>query len=300
MKEDKGYKLAIGIINWNTANLLNKCLTSISNSKTDFSYKVFVVDNNSDDNSLSVIKTYKKVRLLQNKENLGMAASLNQIINCSDSEYLLFLHPDTEIGKNTIQNMLKFMDSYPKISVAGPKLVYPNNKIFLSCHKFPTLINLLKEAQGLNGVYMRWADHSKIQCVDIIASACFFLRRDTLKSVGLFDEKFTNWMSEWDLCYRITESNEKMYKIVYAPISTVIHHEGMSETYLEYKKHSYPIANLMLERLLMFYEKHYSKSSIYALRIFSLTILALKSARYLYDKKRIKGYFEAVKMIFQY
>ncbi len=293
----KGDKLVIGIVNWNTANLLDRCLASVFGSKTDFTYRVIVVDNASDDDSLNIIKKYKKVKLLQNKENLGMAASLNQIINCSKSEYLLFLHPDTEISKDTLQNMLKFMDSYPKISVAGPKLIYPNGKIFLSCHKFPTLINLLKEAQGLNGVYMRWADHNRIQCVDIIASACFFLRRDTLESVGLFDEKFTNWMSEWDLCYRLKESTDKLHKIIYAPISTVTHYEGMSDTSLEYKKHSYPIANLMLERLLMFHKKHYSKPNVYALRIFSLITLTLKSVRYFYDRKRIRGYFEAIKTI---
>ncbi len=295
----KGYKLAIGIVNWNTASLLDKCLASVFGSKTGFSYKVFVVDNDSDDNSLSVIKKYKKAKLLRNKKNLGMAASLNQIINCSTSEYLLFLHPDTEIDRNTIQNMLKFMDSYPKISVAGPRLVYPNNKIFLSCHKFPTLINLLKEAQGLNGVYMRWANHDKIQCVDIIASACFFLRRSVLESAGLFDEKFTNWMSEWDLCYRLKESTDKPHKIVYAPISTVTHYEGMSDTSLEYKKHSYHIANLMVERLLMFYKKHYSILDVYALKLLSLAMLTLKSARYFYCRERASGYFEACKIIFR-
>jgi len=287
--------LSIGIVNWNTANLLDKCLKSVFTSKTNYSYQVHVIDNNSDDNSLSILKKYKKAKCVVNKANSGMAASLNQIIKSTESEFLLFLHPDTEISPDTIQKMIDFMKRNPQVSVCGPKLVYPNNKIFLSCHKFPTLFALLKESIGLNGVYMRKADHSKTQSVDIIASACFFIRRDALKSAGLLDERFTNWMAEWDLCYRIKKM--KIGKVVYAPISKVIHYEGMSNTSLAYKKNSYPIADLMLTSLLLFYRKHYSRMKLYLLKMFILSNLGLKYIRWCYDPERRIGYLKGIKTI---
>ncbi|MFA5142301.1 MAG: glycosyltransferase family 2 protein [Candidatus Woesearchaeota archaeon] len=287
--------LTIGIVNWNTGNLLDKCLKSVFDSKTDYSYQVNVVDNNSDDDSLQIIKRDKRIKCLLNKDNNGMAASLNQIIKSTESEFLLFLHPDTEISPDTIQKMIDFMKRNPDISVCGPRLIYPNGQIFLSCHRFPTLIALLKESIGLNGVYMRKADYSKIQSVDIIASACLFIRRNTLLKTGLLDERFTNWMAEWDLCYRIKKL--KNGKIIYAPISKVIHYEGMSDTTLKYKKHSFHIADLMTASLLLFYKKHYSKFELYLLKIFTFSNFGLKYVRWCYDSERRIGYSRGIKTI---
>lgn len=282
--------LTIGIVNWNTAYHLDKCLNSIFKSQTQYKYQVYVVDNNSEDNSLKIIKRYKKIKLIQNKENIGMAASLNQIIKQTNSEYLLFLHPDTEISQDTIQKILDFMHIHPQIGIAGPKLVYPNNKIFLSCHMFPTITALLKENLGLNGLYMRKANHNKIQSVDIIASACIFIRYSALQQIGLFDEKFTNWMSEWDLAYRLKKQTKQ--KIVYAPITNVIHYETMSNTNLEYKKHSYPIADKMIQKLLLFYKKHYSWFWLIQLKKFIIWSFILKSIGH---PSRARHYRKAIK-----
>ena len=287
-------QLTIGIVNWNTAEHLKKCLNSIFKSKTHFQYEVYIVDNNSSDNSFEIISRYKKVKLIQNKENIGMAASLNQIIKATDSEYLLFLHPDTEISEDTIEKMLKFLNKYPLIGIAGPKLVYPNNKIFYSCHKFPTIINLIKDEIGLNGVYMRKANHNKIQKVDIIASAAIFIRRHLFGEIGLLDERFTNWCAEWDFAYK---AKEKGHARVYAPITKVIHYEIMSDTNLEYKKHSYPIANIMLERLLLFYKKHYSWISMMLLKKLTILRLIIKSIIY---PKRFRDYWKAIKFTISY
>jgi GT2 family glycosyltransferase len=292
--------LTICIVNWNTANLLDKCLSSIYSSVTRYQYEIYVVDNNSNDDSLQIVRRYKKVKLMQNKENCGMAASLNQIISKSSkskSKYLLFLHPDTEIGKDTIETMLYFMEKNPDIAVTGPRLVYPNDKIFLSCHKFPTISALLMESLNLNGVYMKRADHTKIQKVDIIASACLFMRRKIMEDIGLFDERFTNWMAEWDLCYRI--KHKKAGKIVYAPISRVIHYEGMSDTTLKYKKYSFYIANLMLANLILFYKKHYSQIELFLLKVFSDLNLSLKLVRWFYSKERREGYLKGIRILFQ-
>jgi len=285
--------LTIALVNYNTAHHLKKCLDSIAESKTSYKYQIYVIDNNSSDNSIDVAKQYKNINLIQNKDNPGMAASLNHVLKTTNSEYYLFLHPDTEIERNTIQTMIDFLHKYPTIAIAGPKLIYPNNKIFLSCHKFPTITNLIKEKLGLNGVYMRKANHTKIQEVDIIASACMFIRKTAINN-QLFDDKFTNWCAEWDLAYQLKQEKRK---IVYAPITTVIHYEAMSETDLEYKKHSYPIAEIMLERLLLFYKKHYSSLATIQLKFLTITTLILQSIRH---PTRTKHYFKAIKKAITY
>ena len=256
-------KLIIGIVNWNTKDLLEQCLLSIKNQKTDFSFTTVVVDNASSDRSATVVKKHKAL-LIQNKENSGMAAGLNQIIKKYPAEYYLFLHPDTKLGVGVLQKMISYLDAYLEVGVAGLHLVYPNGKNFASAHRFPRLRALFFEAFSLShGVYLRDMDYSKEQDADIIASACFFVRKKCFDYGGLFDERFTNWMAEWDLCKRLKDGQ---WKVRYVPVAQVVHYEGQADTSLEYKKYSYVIADKMLGSLFLFYRKHYSWLSLVALK----------------------------------
>lgn len=283
-------KLVIGIVNWNTCDMVKECLTSIILQKTRFSFSVIVVDNNSNDSSQVMIeKKFPEVLLLKNANNIGMAAGLNQIIKKCKGDYYLFLHPDTILKENVLQNMIDYLEKNRNVSVAGCKLVYPNGKNFASAHKFPTLKALLLQtipipkriAQkfDLYGVYMQKMDYDKIQEVDIIASACFFVRNDCLND-ELFDERFTNWISEWDLCMRIKQKGGKIW---YVPNAEVIHFEGQSVVKgkeLEYKNHAYVIGDKMFDSLLLFYKKYYPKS-IFLLKAMSVAGMIGKSLRYL-------------------
>lgn len=283
--------LVIGIVNWNTCDLVKECLTSIYMQKTKYSFCVVVVDNNSDDGSQNLIeKKFPEVLLLKNKENIGMAAGLNQIIKKCKGDYYLFLHPDTILKENVLQNMIDYLEKNKNIGVAGCKLIYPNGSNFASAHKFPTLKALMLQtlplpkgiAQkfDLYGVYMQKMDYGKIQEVDIIASACFFIRNDCLNH-ELFDERFTNWMSEWDLCMRIKQNGG--WKILYVPNAEVVHFEGQSVVkgeQMEYKSHAYVIGDRIFDSLLLFYKKYYPESVV-LLKAISVAGMLGKSLRYL-------------------
>ncbi len=301
-------KLVIGIVNWNTKELLEQCLLSIKEQKTSFSFSCVVVDNASSDASAEFVKKkFPHVALIQNKENKGMAAGLNQIIKKYPAEYYLFLHPDTRLEKDVLQKMLSYMDAHLDVGVVGPHLLYPNGEHFSSFHRFPTLPALLWEALpiaqrfGLHGVYLRDMDYMKEQNVDIIASACFFVRKKCLEYVDLFDEQFTNWMAEWDFCMR---AKKQHWKICYVPLAEVIHYERQADTHLRYKLHSYVIADKMLSSLFLFYWKHYSFVSLCALKgavIGGLLGKSLLSLPFVFSSKeareRIKNYMMTVKNI---
>lgn len=309
-------KLTIGIVNWNTKDLLSGCLNSIFKQKTNYKYKVIVVDNNSIDGTIELIKKNKKIKLIINEENLGMAYGLNQIISKSNSEYFLFLHPDTKLNPNTLENMIAYLDKNHEIGIAGCKLIYPNGKNFASAHKFPTLSALALEslpmpkkvARTLNihGLYMKTMNYDKTQNVDIIASACIFIRKKCFEDIGFFDERFTNWIAEWDLCKR---AKDKGWKIKYVPIAEVVHYEGQSEingNELEYKKYAYLIADRMLNSLFLFYKKHYPKMLplLKTATIFGLLGKSLLYTPFIaYPKKskdakaRINNYFRTIKSI---
>ncbi|TET77752.1 MAG: glycosyltransferase, partial [Candidatus Cloacimonadota bacterium] len=65
------YDLSIIIVNWNTKELLRRCLNSIYHNTNKLSFEVLVVDNASGDGSAEMVeKEFPQARLIKNKENL--------------------------------------------------------------------------------------------------------------------------------------------------------------------------------------------------------------------------------------
>lgn len=98
--------------------------------------------------------------------------------------------------------------------------------------------------------------------------------------IGLLDDRFGNWMAEWDLCYRLKQGH---WKIKYVPIATVVHYEGQAVIdgeKLQYKKYSYVIADKMLNSLFLFYHKHYSWFSLVVLKGATVIGLGVKMTLY--------------------
>ncbi len=283
-------RLSVIIVNYNMKELLEECLNAIFKNNIDF--KVIVVDNDSNDGSVKMIKNkFPYVSLIENKKNIGMAKSINKALNLVKTEFVLVIHPDTIVMENTIAKMIEFMK---EADIAGCRLVYPDGKRFLSCHRFPTIKSLVYENLAFGpGVYMRDFNYNKIKKVDIIASAFFMFRRNLIDKIGLFDEEFTNWASEWDFCYRA-----KSFRKMFNPDVKAVHYEGQSKVNkeMEYKRYAYVKADEQLKSLFLFYKKHYP-DQLNKLRRYSKLSLKLKILRYFFNKERKKSYRKAIEAI---
>ena len=92
--------LSIIIPHYNGEKILQSCLASIYNH-TEEHHEVIVVDNNSSDNSVSMIqKEFPRVTIIRNKTNLGYAGACNIGAKKAKYDYLFFLNNDTEVDKN--------------------------------------------------------------------------------------------------------------------------------------------------------------------------------------------------------
>ena len=102
--------LSIIIVNYNVQHFLNQCLKSIENAKKNINLEVFVVDNNSIDHSIKMLKTeFPYVNLIKNNENYGFSKANNQAIKQAKGEYILLLNPDTVIQENTLVETINFL-----------------------------------------------------------------------------------------------------------------------------------------------------------------------------------------------
>ena len=96
--------LSVIIVNYNVEYFLEQCLNSVFQASRDLNIEVFVVDNNSIDGSVKMIKErFKSVHLIENKTNNGFSKANNQAIKIAKGKHILLLNPDTVIEENTFQ-----------------------------------------------------------------------------------------------------------------------------------------------------------------------------------------------------
>jgi GT2 family glycosyltransferase len=105
-------QLSIIIVNYNVKFFLEQALRSVQRATKHITAEIFVVDNNSVDGSVELIKQkFPEVLLIENKENLGFAKANNQAIKCANGEYILLLNPDTIVEEDTFEKCLRLWRS---------------------------------------------------------------------------------------------------------------------------------------------------------------------------------------------
>jgi N-acetylglucosaminyl-diphospho-decaprenol L-rhamnosyltransferase len=211
----------IVIVNWNSRDYLFNCIRSLSElacTPNKFPVnKVIVVDNYSSDNSFEKIEEFKNLIslvLLKNQSNTGFAAACNQGAEYSDSEFILFLNPDTELFPDTLESSLSFMKSKfcedNSIGICGVQLVDSDLKVTPSCSHFPTPSRIIATNFGVNRLLpklfnrelMTNFNHLENLIVDQIKGAFFLVRKSLYNSLKGFDERFFVYYEEVDFSLR--------------------------------------------------------------------------------------------------
>ena len=117
-------KLSIIIVNYNVQYFLEQCLLSVQKAMTGMSVEVFVVDNNSVDGSVQMVKDkFPWVKCIANKDNTGFSKANNQAMRVAEGEYFLLLNPDTVIEEDTLKKVVDFMDAHPDAGGLGVNMV---------------------------------------------------------------------------------------------------------------------------------------------------------------------------------
>lgn len=209
--------LDIVIVNWNTGDQLRQLVSSIFSYHDELVESVVIIDNASSDSSLSDIVSEAEVlpfrlQIVCNDINIGFGAACNQGAALCNSEFVLFLNPDTLLYANSLAKPLELMqrpDSH-HIGIAGIQLVDEEGEISPSCSRFPTVRMFLAQALGLNRLpwfrnlsqMMSEWDHKGTRQVDQVMGAFFLVRRSLFEDLQGFDERFFVYFEEVDFALR--------------------------------------------------------------------------------------------------
>jgi GT2 family glycosyltransferase len=266
-------KLSIVIVNYNVEYFLEQCLHSVYLACKDIEYEIFVVDNNSVDGSVKMIKEkFPQLILIENKDNRGFSKANNQAIREAKGEYILLLNPDTVVESDTFSKVINYMDGNKEAGGLGVKMIdgkghfLPESKRGLptpevAFYKVFGLSKLFPKSRKFGKYHLSYLNNDEIHEVDILAGAFMLMRKSVLDKVGYLDEDFFMYGEDIDLSYRIIKAG---YKNIYFPETRIIHYKGEST-----KKSSVNYVFIFYNAMIIFAKKHFSQKNA---RLFSLFI----------------------------
>lgn len=236
-------KLLCVILNYRTVDMTIRCIRSARAALRDVpSYRIDVVDNDSRDGSYQRLvdavhdERWRDVNVLRSDHNGGFGAGNNFAIRpalASDDppEFVYLLNSDAFPEPDAVVALLEFMETHPRVGIAGSGLNGPNGEPHISAFRFPSL-----ESEALGGARLglltRLMPEREIAIlprpestrqVDWLAGASMMIRRQVLEEVGLFDERFFLYFEETDLCRRAWLSGWPTWYVLESRVTHVGH-----------------------------------------------------------------------------
>ncbi|MFH1326331.1 MAG: glycosyltransferase family 2 protein [Candidatus Falkowbacteria bacterium] len=294
--------LSIIIVNWNVRDLLHQCLKSIFLFTENIDYEIIVIDNNSDDGSVQMLNfltfsvqgaclsgrqgstsggEHDNLQVIFNEENVGFAKANNQGLQKAKGKYVLFMNPDMELVENTPKLLYDYMESFyassyteatkdkGEVSACTCQLQYGDGHRQPNIKRDPSFLSQLWILYKLHHFWQPWFlkkylakdfDYAHEQEVEQIMGAFVFIRRDIMLKIGGWSEDYFIWWEDLDLCKRLRKFGEK---IIYTPVSRVIHYEGRS-----FAQQLSLIKQKRFNRgMLIYFKKHHGSLAWFILKI---------------------------------
>ncbi len=257
------HQLSVIIVNYNVKYFLEQALLSVQKASVGLDIEVWVVDNNSVDGSVEMVKAkFPSVNVIANEGNVGFSTANNQAIKASNSKYVLLLNPDTVVQEDSIVKCLDYMDKHPEFGGMGVRMIdgkgrfLPESKRGLptplvAFYKMTGLASLFSKSRKFGKYHLRYLDEFENHEVEVLSGAYMLMRVSCLDEVGLLDEDYFMYGEDIDLSYRILKGG---YKNVYFSETTIIHYKGEST-----KKRSANYVKVFYNAMVLFAQKHYSQ-----------------------------------------
>lgn len=229
--------ISVILVSWNVRDHVRNCLQSILDQTKDIDYEVIVVDNDSHDGTVEMIREeFPWVKVIASDTNLGFGKANNRGAEIATGDIVFVLNDDTILTENSLKIVYDKVMQEQEIGVLGYHLTNPDGSHQDSVRRYPQLLDQVLILLKLHNFFPRIApirryfaqdfDYTKEQDVDQVMGACMVMRKEVFDKAGGFDERFFVWFEEVDLQKRILE--EQGLRIVYSPITEMIHVKGAS------------------------------------------------------------------------
>ena len=174
---------------------------------------------------------------------------------------MLLLNSDTVILNNCLSKCIEYLEKDENIGALGCKVLLPDGSLDKACRRsFPTFSVSFYRMTGLSHLFpkskrfgkynLTFLDENQTYEVDCLMGAFMMVRSETIREVGLLDEKFFMYGEDIDWCYRIKSGG---WNVVYYSDAETIHYKGGSNNNQMKSK----LIHEFYRAMHLFYNKHY-------------------------------------------
>ncbi|WP_433833028.1 glycosyltransferase family 2 protein [Flavobacterium anhuiense] len=260
-------QLSVVILNYNVRYFLEQCLLSVQEAIVAIDAEIIVVDNNSSDESVLMMKEkFPDVKLIENKENFGFPKGNNIGVRQAKGKYICILNPDTVVAEDTFAKILAFAERQNNLGIIGCKLIdgtgefLPESKRgiptpWVAFTKIFGLYKVFPKANFFNRYYAEHLSENETGKVEILVGAFMVLERNLYEDLNGFDEDCFMYADDIDLSYRALLKQKTNY---YFHETTVLHYKG--ESTIKDEKYM----KRFQEAMNFFYKKHFKQSLFFS------------------------------------
>ncbi len=208
------HRLSASIVLYNNPlAMLKKAIKSVLD--TSLNITLYLIDNSPIDTLKTLAALDTRITYIHNPSNLGYGAAHNIAIAKSIESginYHLVLNPDVYFENGVLEKVVTYMDANLDVGLLMPKVLYPNGDIQYIAKLLPTpwdlfarrFIPIKSYLEKINRRYsLIFFDYSSTVQIPFVSGCFMFLRTDTLKQVGIFDENYFMYLEDADLSRRI-------------------------------------------------------------------------------------------------
>lgn len=264
-------ELSILIVNWNSAEYVRGCLTSLACAGIEHRIQTIVVDAGSYDGCAAIIaREFPLVEFVQLRENVGFARANNAGFASARAERTLLLNPDTEIRQGALEALMRASRQLPKAGILGARLLNTDGSLQTSCvMAAPTLWNQALDSNFLRRRFPKsslWRNHAAFANefpteVEAVSGACMLIPTALFAQVGGFSPDYFMYAEDVDLCAKVRAAGWKVY---FVPEAEIVHHGGGSSQ----RQVSSFKATAQRQAMALYMRKHYGGFHAWGYRVF--------------------------------
>lgn len=198
------------IVTWNSGGSIEKCLQSLFLTKADFEFAVFVVDNNSEDETVGIVREkFPQVHLIENEANYGFSKAANQIIRQVETDKVLLLDPCVALDSKALKNTLSWMKKNKQATVVTCGLLDDDCEAVINYGNFPGFLDLLGLKKKKTGEIFY-----KPSKIDFATKDFFLINKENVRDLKFFgertlpefDDKFFLGQEDIDYCQQVKKA----------------------------------------------------------------------------------------------
>jgi len=295
-------RLAVIVLTYNSKKVTLDCLESIFSKKWQTPFSIWLVDNNSQDQTIEAVRDkFPEVKIIASKKNLGFAGGNNLALKKTFKNYpfLLLLNNDTLVKEKSLDKLVEFFEDSP-YSIATCKLEYPGGAFQANVGRLPVFPYIFIWLSGVDDLFRKLFGLPSYQernerfyqgdkDVGWVSGAVMLIKAEVLKKIGFLDDKIFMYGEDVDFCWRAKKAD---FKVGFTDRTSIVHIGGAS---FEQPKYNQWLGEF--RGLIYLYEKNYGELSSIILKIFIYFFVFLRIIAFALIGKKdyAKTYFKVFK-----